>query len=214
MERNDRNTLILGILIILLLIVGFYFLLLAPIRERSAQLAEEREAREQQLAQLEGEVARLEEVGRNAPQIERELLEISKRIPTQPEVSTFVVQLEEIAEAAGVTQLSVQPGAPEPPPGGGDFQRIPITMTFEGNYEQLQDFMNRLLNLVRLVSVNEVVYEPVQQEGEDTVVEEVEELLAVEISAEIYFQPSDVPSGTEPVAPEPEPVPGGGTDAE
>ena len=212
MGRNDRNIIILGVLIILLLIVGYYFLLLAPIQARMAVLVEERESKEQQLAQLEREVAQLEEVRRNAPQIERELLEVSKRIPTQPEVSTFVVQVEEIAEAAGVTQLSIQPGAPEPPPGGGDFQRIPITMTFEGTYEQLQDFMNRLLNLVRLVAVNEIVYEPVQQEGEETVVESVEELLAVEITAEIYFQPTEVPSGPAPGAPDPESVPGSADD--
>ncbi len=218
MSPNDRNTLIFGILIILLLVVGYYFLLLGPLRSEFAARTEEREAKEVQLQQLQQEVAELEAIADDAPDIERRLLELSKRVPTQPEVSSFVVQVEEISDAAGVTQLSIQPGAAGPPEGGGDFFSIPVTMTFEGTYEQLQDFMVRLQNLVRLVAVGEVSYEEVEQEGEGTTLDAgIERLLQVEIVAEIYFQPDDVPSGQAPVAPAPEGVTtpqGGTTDAQ
>jgi Tfp pilus assembly protein PilO len=87
-------------------------------------------------------------------------------------------------------------------------------MTFEGTYEQLQDFVGRVLNLVRLVTINEINYEAAA-EGEETAPEPgVERLLQVEIVAEIYFQPGDVPSGQEPAAPDSEsvaPEPGGTT---
>ena len=212
MERNDRNTLIIGILIILLLIVGYYFLLFSPLRSEFAQRSEEQDSKEQQVRQLQQRVAELEEVARNAPEIERQLLELSKRIPTQPEIPTLMVQVEEVAREAGVTQVSIEPGSPEPPPEGGDFSSIPITMTFEGTYEQLQDFVGRILNLVRLVTINEINYEAAV-EGEETTPEPgVERLLLVEISAEVYFQPGDVPSGRELVAPVPAtPEPGGTT---
>lgn len=215
MERNDRNTIIIGILIILLLVIGYYFLLFSPLRSEFVARSEERSQKEQQLQQLQQQVAELEEIARNAPEIERQLLEYSKRIPTQPEIPTFVLQVEEIAEAAGVTQISVEPGAPGPPPGGGDFSQIPVTMSFEGTYEELQDFMSRLLNLVRLVTVNGVSYETVEQEN-TTIEPGVERLLQVEISAEIYFTPQQVPSGPAPAAPAPGAAPapapaGGGT---
>lgn len=206
MERNDRNTLIAGVLIILLLIVGYYFLLFSPLRGEFMERSEEQATKEQQLQQLQQQVAELEQVARNAPEIERQLLELSKRIPTQPEIPTFVVQVEEVSQGAGVTQVSIQPGAPEPPPEGGDFSRIPITMSFEGTYEQLQDFVGRLLNLVRLVTINEINYEVVQEEGGETApAPGVERLLQVEIVAEVYFQPGDVPSGQAPVAPPADP---------
>ena len=214
MERNDRNTLIIGILIILLLIVGYYLLLFSPLRSEFAQRSEEQESKEQQVQQLQQQVAELEEVARNAPEIESQLLELSKRIPTQPEIPTLVVQIEEVAREAGVTQVSIEPGDPEPPPQGGDFSSIPITMSFEGTYEQLQDFVGRVLNLVRLVTINEINYE-VSVEGEETVPEPgVERLLQVGIVAEVYLQSGDVPSGQEPVAPSPDaatPEPGGDT---
>lgn len=213
MERNDRNTLIIGILIILILIAGYYFLVFSPLRSEFVQRSEEQASKEQQLQQLQQQVAQLEEVARNAPEIERQLLELSKRIPTQPEIPTFIVQVEEIAVESGVTQLSIEPGEPEAPQEGGDFSSIPITMSFEGTYEQLQDFVGRLLNLVRLVTINEINYESeAGGGGEATPDPEVERLLQVEMVMEIYFQPGEASPGQEPAAPASEPVaPGGDT---
>ena len=223
MDRTNRNILILGLLIIVLVVVGYYFLLLSPLLANLSESAEARDAKEAQLANVRQEVAALEAVRSNAPEIERQLLEYSKRIPTQPQIETLVVQIEEVADAAGVTQLSIQPGTPEPPPGGGDYSVVPITMSFEGTYEQMQLFLENTRNLARLVTVEGVCYNvleplggeeaecPIEESetattGEGTTVEGVEQMLQVAVEAEVYFQPSvepsDVPAGTAPVAPE------------
>lgn len=219
MTRTNRTILILGLLVVVLVAVGYYILLLNPLLGNLSASAETRDAKEAQLANLRSEVAELEAVQRNAPDIERQLLEYSKRIPTQPHIETLIIQVEEIADDAGVTQLSIQPGTPGPPPGGGDYSRVPITMSFEGTYEQLQFFLENARNLSRLMTVNRVTYcviEPLGGEttcpietpttGETTTVEEVEQMLQVEIEADVYFQPSvepsNVPAGTAPAPPE------------
>ncbi len=219
MTRTNRTILILGLLVVVLVAVGYYILLLNPLLGNLSASAETRDAKEAQLANLRSEVAELEAVQRNAPDIERQLLEYSKRIPTQPHIETLIIQVEEIADDAGVTQLSIQPGTPGPPPGGGDYSRVPITMSFEGTYEQLQFFLENARNLSRLMTVNRVTYcviEPLGGEttcpietpttGETTTVEEVERMLQVEIEADVYFQPSvepsNVPAGTAPAPPE------------
>jgi len=219
--RSDRNILILGLLIIVLAVVGYYFLLLGPLLGTLDARAQERSAKEAQLASLRQEVAQLEAVRRNAPEAERQLLELAKRVPTQPEIPTLVLQIEDVADASGVTQLSIEPGTPGPPPGGGDFSVVPITMSFEGTYEQLQDFLLRTRNLARLVTVKTVSYcrvvplgageatcpIDVPVTGETTTLPEIEQVLQVEIEAEVYFQPSvepsNVPAGAAPVAPAP-----------
>lgn len=216
MDRNDRNILILGVLIIVVLLVGYYFLLLSPLWTQYNERVQERSDKEAQLADLEGQVNELEEIRRNAATVERQLLELAKRIPTQPEIPTLVVQIEEVATASGVTQVSIVPGSPGPPPGGGDFSVVPITMSFEGTYAQLQDFLFRVRNLARLVTVNQVSYcriEPLgtgeacpveaPTGGEDTTGAGAETILRVEVEAEVYFQPSGVPQGVAPVAPTP-----------
>ena len=200
MSRNERNLIILGALAIVLLLVAFYFLLLSPLLGRLEDADQQREAREAQLAQLEAQVAALEEVRSNSPEIERQLLELSKRIPTQPEIPTLTIQIEEIARASGVTQLSLVPGTPSPPPGGGDYTVQPITMSFEGTYEELQEFLGLTDDLARLVTVNDVTFEP-SEEG-TTAQPQIEQLLRVEIDAEVYFQPAGVQAGEAPVAPE------------
>lgn len=199
MRLDNRLILILGILLIILFAVGYYFLLLGPKLAQLDAAATERADKEQQLAQLQQQVNDLEEVRSSAPEIERQLLELSKRIPAQPEIPTLVVQIREIAVASGVTQLLVQPAAPEGAPGGGDFQRIPITMTFEGTYEELQNFLLRARQLARLITINSVTYEPVDPETEGASPDAgVERLLQVEIQSEVYFQPSDESSVAAP----------------
>ncbi len=217
MSRRDRNILLLGLLVILLLVVGYYFLFLRPLLNNLDERAQERSDKQAQLASLQNQVAELEAVRRNAPETERQLLELSKRIPTQPEIPSLVVQIEEIAGASGVTQLSIEPAGVESPPGGGDFSVVPVTMRFQGTYEQMQDFLLRTRNLARLMTVRSVTYCRVGAAGGDaaacpteatgtgetTTIVEIEQVLQVEIEAEVYFQPTDVPAGTPPTAPAP-----------
>ena len=198
---SSRNVILLGALGLVLLVVAFYFVLLGPLLESLDQQADARDERQATLAELQAEVARLEEVRQNSPELQRQLLELNKRIPTQPEVETLVVQIEDIAEAAGVTQTQIVRGDPVPPEGGGDFTVQPITMSFEGTYEELLEFLRLADDLVRLMAVNNVAYE-VAEEG-TTAAPDVEQNLVVEIDAEVYYQPTDVPEGTAPAAPVP-----------
>ncbi len=196
---SSRNVILLGVLGLVVLVVAFYFLLLGPLLENLDQQADARDQRQATLAELQAEVARLEEVRRNSPELQRQLLELNKRIPTQPEVETLVVQIEDIAETAGVTQTQIVRGDPGPPEGGGDFTVQPITMSFEGTYEELLEFLRLADDLVRLMAVNNVAYQ-VAEEG-TTAAPDVEQNRVVEIDAEVYYQPTDVPEGTAPVAP-------------
>jgi len=218
MSRNDRNILILGSLGIVILVIAFYFLLLSPLLQSLNEQDQARDQKQDQLAQVQQEVNELEEVRQNSPEIERQLLELSKRIPTQPQIPTFVVQVQEIADASGVTQLTVEPGDAAAPAGGGDYQVIPITMQFNGTYDEMQDFLLRMRNLARLVAVTDVSYCRVElideehscpvtppEQPEESTTEDIslEVPLLVELQADVYFQPKGVPSGAETTAPTP-----------
>jgi type IV pilus assembly protein PilO len=219
-DRNDRLLLILGALGIVLLGVLFYVLLFAPLRAEYATAVEQRRQLEEQRTQLEREVRELESIRRDAPEIQRRILEYSKRIPSDDEIDTLVVQIEEIGDASGVTWTSITPEAPRTPSGGGDYLVVPVTMSFEGDYDQLLDFMRRLKYLARLVSVNEVTYEEVQPderggttggEGDTGNADVPPDLLRVEIVAETYVQPADGPDGQSRQPQTPAGVPGGST---
>ena len=63
----SRNVILLGALGLVLLVVAFYFLLLGPLLENLGQQADARDERQATLAELQAEVARLEEVRQNSP---------------------------------------------------------------------------------------------------------------------------------------------------
>ena len=207
---TNRNMLIIGALSMVLLIIGYYFLLLSPLLGRLDEQAQARADKQAQLSQVQQDVNELEEVRRNSPEIERQLLELSKRIPEQPQIPTFIVQVQEIADASGATQLSVDPEPSTPPEGGGDYRVLPVTMQFQGTYDEMQDFLLRTRNLARLVTVTDVSYcrvplldsehacpvEPPEPVDEATSLDtSVEALLLVEIRADIYYQPTDAATG-------------------
>ena len=214
---TNRNLLILGALGIVLLIVIYYFLLLSPLLQNLEEQAQARESKQAQLDQVQQQVNELEEVRRRSPDIERQLLELSKRIPAQPQVPTFVVQAQEIAGASGATQLTVDPEPSTSPEGGGDYRAVPVTMQFNATYDEMQDFLLRTRNLARLVTVTNVTYcrpgadtgetenapacpsLPIGDAGETTTLNpSVETVLDVEIQADIYYQPTDATSGQVP----------------
>ncbi len=214
---TNRNILILGALGIVLLSIIYYFLLLSPLLQNLNEQAQARESKQAQLEQVQQEVNQLEEVRRQSPDIERQLLELSKRIPAQPQIPTFVVQVQEIAGASGVTQLTVDPEPSTSPEGGGDYREVPVTMQFKATYDEMQDFLLRTRNLARLVTVTNVTYcRPEAETGETenaptcpslptgdagevtTLNPSVETVLDVEIQADIYYQPTDATSGQVP----------------
>jgi type IV pilus assembly protein PilO len=210
---TNRNLIILGVLGIVVLIIIYYFLLLSPLLQRLGEQAQARESKQAQLAQVQQDVNELEQVRKNSPDIERQLLELSKRIPAQPQIPTLVVQVQEIADASGVTQLSVDPEPSLAPEGGGDYRVVPVTMQFTATYDEMQDFLLRTRNLARLVTVTDVSYcrvpqldsehscpvqppEPVEEAT--TLNPSVEARLVVEIQANVYYQPTDATSGEVP----------------
>ena len=194
---TNRNIILLGLLGIVLLTVIYYFLLLSPLLQRLDEQAQARESKQAQLEQVQQQVNQLEEVRRQSPDIERQLLELSKRIPAQPQIPTFVVQVQEIAGASGVTQLTVDPEPSTSPEGGGDYRVVPVTMQFNATYDEMQDFLLRTRNLARLVTVTQVDYSRAGNET-TTLNSAVETLLSVEIQADVYYQPTAATSGEVP----------------
>ena len=214
---TNRNLLILGALGIVLLIIIYYFLLLSPLLQNLNEQAQARDDKQEQLERVQQQVNELEEVRQQSPDIERQLLELSKRIPAQPQIPTFVVQVQEIAGASGATQLTVDPEPSTSPEGGGDYREVPVTMQFNATYDEMQDFLLRTRNLARLVTVTNVTYcrpeaetgetenaptcpsLPTGDAGETTTLDpSAETVLDVEIQADIYYQPTDATSGQVP----------------
>jgi Tfp pilus assembly protein PilO len=75
-----------------------------------------------------------------------DLFRLTKAMPESTDMASVILELNSVAESAGLDFLSITPGAPVSDAGG--YQTVPIKLMFEGNYYDLTDFLFRLRNLV------------------------------------------------------------------
>jgi hypothetical protein len=66
-------------------------------------------------------------------------------MPDQSDMTGIILQLNQTATDAGIDFETIQPSAQVP---GSGYQKIPIQLTFTGNYYGLTDFLFRLRSLV------------------------------------------------------------------
>lgn len=157
-----------GLLAVVMLSVGFYFLVWSPKTDEQAAIEAETAQFEQQVASLESELDRLLEIQENEFEYRTELSRLAEYIPDDPAQPTALKQFQQAADLAGVTITSMANGLPtlvEGAPAAEDpelaLARIDVSMTAEGGYFQHVDLMRRLevdvprALLVRSVSLTE-----------------------------------------------------------
>jgi Tfp pilus assembly protein PilO len=132
------------VLALALLIVAavVYLGLISPKQARSAELDE-------QIAELESKIklATRPEATEN-PRVQinvADIFRLAKAMPDREDMPGIILELNSIALSTGIKFVSIQPGTPA---SKGAYNAIPVTLTFEGNYYDLTDFLYRLRNLV------------------------------------------------------------------
>jgi Tfp pilus assembly protein PilO len=127
---------------VVILAVVAYFVLIGPKRSEAGRLADEIATLETQVqtAKLAAEPDAADEALKVAP-----IFELAKAMPDRDDMPGIILELNAVAEAAGVTFKSI---APQNAVGGQGYRAIPISLAFEGNYYDLTDFLFRLRNLV------------------------------------------------------------------
>jgi Tfp pilus assembly protein PilO len=120
-----------------------YFLLLKPKQDESARLDDE-------IAEFQTKIdAAL--AARHKPKQSgvtiraTDLFRLTKAMPDDDDMAGIILQLNAVAGSAGVEFVSISPGPAVP---GSGYSSVPISLTFEGNYYDLTDFLFRLRSLV------------------------------------------------------------------
>lgn len=144
MKRNVPIAVVVAPALLIVAIVG-YFLLVKPKQDESGRLAG-------QITELQGKVDAALAARHKAEKQEPEttirvadLFRLTKAMPDSTDMAGIMLELDSVASEAGVRFSSIVPSAPVP---GTGFTKVPINLTFEGNYYDLADFLFRVRNLV------------------------------------------------------------------
>jgi type IV pilus assembly protein PilO len=126
------------------LVVGFagWFLLVHPQGGKLNNLKRQAEDAQQKIDAYEQQVA----AARSAPKIEvADVYRLAKAMPDKTDMPDLVLELSQLARDTGIRFDSISPQAPAPV---GSYQVLPISVTFNGNFYNLADFLYRLRSLV------------------------------------------------------------------
>jgi type IV pilus assembly protein PilO len=135
---------LIGLIVGAVLVVGFaaWFLLVHPQGGKLNNLKRQAEDVEQRIQAYEQQVA----AARSAPKIEvADVYRLAKAMPDKADMPDLVLELSQLARDTGIRFDSISPQVPATI---GSYQVLPISVTFNGNFYNLADFLYRLRSLV------------------------------------------------------------------
>lgn len=148
-----RRVLLFGVLIAILLAVGWFFLLIRPIQADIADAQDQLETAQQQELILQTELNRLRRIKDAELQYTTAVSELNTAIPPTPELGSLIDQLEILAEASGVTWRNASYTNPGEESDAG-FREIGVNISVEGQYFQILGYLYGIADLDRLVRVD------------------------------------------------------------
>jgi Tfp pilus assembly protein PilO len=178
LKKSSTQT-IVAMLVVAALAIAFWVLLLSPKREEAAKLGEQIELVESSLAQHQAEIDTAEEARKQFPVDYQKLVVLGKAVPAGDETASLLVQVSGIAKHADVQfqdiSLSAEGGsgeesAPAPSAAGAavspteaaasllplgaaigpaGLAAMPYTLSFEGSFFQIADFIKGLDAMVK-----------------------------------------------------------------
>jgi Tfp pilus assembly protein PilO len=141
MTGRDRLGLI-G-LVLAVVLVGVWFLAVAPEREKAAQLNASVSTASEQLQSAEAALASARSAEAQYPAAYASIVSLGKAVPAAEEVPSLLYQLAHVADSRDVEFGSITNGSGAAAAAGG-FAQLPFTMTFSGSYSDLYGLFQSL----------------------------------------------------------------------
>jgi Tfp pilus assembly protein PilO len=154
---SRRNIYIIGGLLLVVIVAGYWFFLLSPIRANIAttDTALAAEQAKQQATRV--QLASMRELQKQAAANQAALIELAKMMPAGKEVPSLLIQIQDLATEAGIDFMTITPGKTTPEAAYGS---LPLSLQFTGTFFDINDFLYRVEQLVagpgRLLAVQSV----------------------------------------------------------
>lgn len=167
-----------------LMMVGAWFVLIAPQRSEAASLRDQTTQQQQFNEQVKLKTAQLKAQFASLPARQAQLAEIKQEMPDNPALPSLVRDLSSYADDAGVQLTSVAPAAPQPLSNGAatstasaaataPIQQIQTTIVANGSYSELTLYLQKLQSKMRrAVLIENLALTPVK--GEDAKPDELQ----------------------------------------
>ena len=141
-QLSPRSLHVVVALALIVYTVAFWFLLVAPKRAAAKEL-------EREVATVELAVSAARTAATAPPDTQpiavADIFRLAKAMPAAPDMAGILLELARIADETGIEFQSITPQASTVQ---GDYQVLPISLVFDGNFYELSDLLFRLRTLV------------------------------------------------------------------
>jgi Pilus assembly protein, PilO len=140
---RNKVTIAASLLVALVSLLA-YLILVSPKRSRASELEEKIAAAQVEVGRLRAEQARVEE----EPTVPvAKVARLKEAMPDRTNMPGLLLELARVARRTGVSFDSITPSEPVPVSG---YQKVPVSLVFQGNFFALNDFLYRMRNLVQV----------------------------------------------------------------
>ncbi len=194
----------IAIAVIVVVALAVVFLGILPQFQKAADVGGEISAEESNLSAAEALLARRQSAKSQSAANEVELMRIANQVPDSPQLPSVIMELQDVANASGVSFEVIEPGEPAPPEPladgvVGDYTVVPMTALVRGEWAEVIDYLRRINALERGVRVTEVSVVYVEAVIDDGVVmspDYVEANIALEVYVMASVASMNVPAGS------------------
>jgi len=203
MSRREQLLLIVGLVVVVLL--GFYYLIYTPRMAEHRQLVAERDARQVRLDQMQRIAQQAEQLRRRYSELQAFIATIEAKLPTEKEIPALLVLMERLTIRQSVDLQALRPGALEavtaqgqnaaqpaagtagapaaqPAAARPEYYRFPINLQFTATYNEFVSLMRALKDFPRLIAVTRITMNPTKMPE-----------LSVQSETETYVLPKEAP---------------------
>lgn len=166
LSQRDQILVVAGVIILMVVLV--VFLLIFPQFGKIKTLNEKQKTLEQGLEEAKLNLARLKSIKSEAAQTEAKLIRLARRLPQDAEIPAMVVELQNIANSAGLEFNSAKMDNIVEKTG---FSEIPMTISAKGTFYSVIDYLYRVENLPRKLVITEVAVSSKDEDYPDLEIE-------------------------------------------
>lgn len=157
LKLSPRDQMIAVGLAALLVLVMTVLLILRPQLSLISEIKAQQETELETLEQAKVKLQRLDAIRQEAADVEAKRISLSRRMPEDPELPSLIVELQKIANSAGLDFGSVEVSTLSNQNGYGE---VPLTLQVTGTFYSIVDYMYRLEKMDREIVVDTLDLKP------------------------------------------------------
>lgn len=195
MKLSSKSALIIAVAVLVVAALALAAFLVYPKWQELQDLDTQIQTAQAEIDQSKTLLEQRQAVKAQATQTDAELLRLTNQLPESPELPSFIIQLQDTANEAGVEFVAL---TPEDPVQNSGYSAVPLTLQINGAWADIIDYLQRISKMTRQVRIVGYTASPASAESATSSIQKT----SVAVDIEVYtLAPTQTSGGTPPPPP-------------